>query len=496
MFRNYLRVAITNLWRNKVNSTINVAGLAIGIAACTIILLYVDKELSYDAYHDRVDDLYRVAIWKDTDGLNRGNASVPYPTADVLLAEYPDVEHAGRIVNMFQQDPVVRVGDELFIEKEFYFVDQAILDIFIVRFLKGDRVTALVQPNCIVLTQSTAMKYFGTIDVVGRTVTANMNETNVDFKITGVVRDCPENSHFQYEVLAPLDNYLGIVVPFFRERIKSWFMLAFWTYVKLAPDTNPVELEAKLTQIVEGNFAPTRQDSKYFLQPMRDIHLHSNIDGELGPNNDIAYVYLFAAIALSILLMACINFINLTTAKSVDRAKEVGLRKVVGAQRFQLVRQFLFESGLTTCLAVVSALGLIELFRQVLGDFTGVSIEVNYLEPRFVTGTMLLAGMVGLASGLYPAFFLSGFQPIKTLKGVFGRSRGGKRFRSMLAVVQTAITVVLLVGIVGITQQLDYIRGKQLGFAKDQMLLINLRGTTLMNGQTYDSFKKRLLQLL
>lgn len=495
MLKSYFRVAIFNLLKNKVNSFINILGLAIGIASCAVILMYVLNELRYDRFHANTDNFYRVAILKDTDGLNRGNASVPYRTAEVLLNEYPEVVEAGRLVNMFQQDPVVKIEDQLFIEKEFYFVDPSILRLFSVSFLKGDPATALIEPNSIVLSEAIAQKYFGSINVLGKTISTNMNEVNTDFKITGIVENCPKNSHFKYQLLAPLDNYFPIVVPFFRERVKSWYMLPFWTYVKLKPGTSPDKFEAKLTQVVKNNFPSGRQDSQYFLQPVKEIHLHSHIDAELEANSDIVYIYIFSAIAILVLLIACINFMNLTTARSINRAKEVGLRKVLGAQRQQLIKQFLFESILTAFLAVLIAFGLVDLFRILLNSYTAVNIELNYIDPQFIILAVGFVVFVGFASGLYPAFFLSGFQPIKTLKGVFARTASGKGLRTSLVVAQMAITVVLLVAILTISQQLNFIQNKKLGFDKEQMLLINLRGTALTNTKTYESFKNRLEQL-
>ncbi len=495
MLRNYFRVAIFNLLKNKANSFINILGLAIGIASCVVILMYVLNEISYDRFHTENDNLYRVAILKDTDGLNRGNASVPYRTAEVLLNEYPEVVEAGRMVNMFQQDPVIKIEDQLFIEKEFYFVDPSILNLFSVIFIKGDPATALIEPNSIILTEAIARKYFGSVDVLGKTISANMNEVNTDFKITGVVENCPKNTHFKYGLLAPLDNYFPVVVPFFRERVKSWYMLAFWTYIKLKPGTSADELETKLTQIVANNFPAGRQDSQYFLQQVKDIHLYSHIDAELEANSDIVYVYIFSAIAILVLVIACINFMNLTTARSISRAKEVGLRKVLGAQRQQLVKQFLFESILTVFLAVLIAFGLVDLLRIILNSYTAANIELNYMDPQFIIFAIGFIALVGFASGLYPAFFLSGFQPIKTLKGVFARTASGKGLRTSLVVAQMAITIILLIGILTISQQLNFIRNKKLGFDKEQIMLINLRGTALTNINTYESFKKRLEQL-
>jgi putative ABC transport system permease protein len=389
----------------------------------------------------------------------------------------------------------VKVGDELFIEPRFYFAEPSVFDVLTIPFVQGDAKTALSQPNAIVITESIAKKYFGTIEALGRTLTINLSQSNTDYKVTGVLRDCPANSHFKYDLLASLENYWAATNPFFRERLKGWFSLPFWTYVKLAPGADAKEVEAKLAQVVTQYFPPTRQDSRLFLQPVKYIHLRSSLDNELEPNSDIRYVYIFSAIALLVLAVACINFMNLTTAKSLHRAKEVGLRKVLGAARPQLIKQFLFESILATAAAVLIALGLIELTLDRLNALAGVALPTNYWDIRFIPAVLALTLIVGVAAGLYPAFFLSSFQPVKTVKGVFARSAQGRSVRMGLAVVQMGIAVVLLVGILTISRQLNFIQNKKLGFEKNQMLLIKTPGTKLFNNLAYETFKQRLLLL-
>ncbi len=495
MLRNYFRVAVKNLQKNKLNSFLNVMGLAIGIAAFVIIALYVLQEVSYDDFHEGADRIYRVGVMKDVDGLNRGNASAPYPLADVLVSEYPEVELAGRFIQMFNQNAVVRVGTDFFSEEKFYFADQNILNVLTIPFIDGDPAAALQAPNAIVLTERTARKYFGRSDVLGETLTVNLNGMNTDYEITGVLQDCRENTHFKYDLLASLDNFFPTVSELFRPRMKSWFLMRFWTYVRLKEGASARELENKMTKIVDQYFPQTRQASSLFLQPIVDIHLHSSHDNEIEPNNDILYVYIFSVIAGLVLLIASINFMNLTTARSVSRAREVGLRKVVGARRGQLVTQFLVEAILTTFLAVLVACGFVELFAGMLQDYTSVTIAPAYWSPQFLLAGLALTLVLGFLSGLYPAFFLSGFQPVKILKGVFARSDSGRALRRGLVVVQMTITVTLLVGIATISKQLDFIRNRKLGFAREQVLLIRTLGTNLADGQTYRAFKKQLQQL-
>ena len=495
MLRNYFRTAVQNFFKHRTHACVNLLGLTVGMASSVLILLYVTHELGYDRHHRDLDRLYRVAIMKDVSGLNRGQASVPFRTAEVLLHDYAEIVQACRVVDLFQQDPVIKAGDELFLEKRFYFAEPGLFEVLTIPFMKGDSRTALSQPNSIVLTAALAQKYFGTTEVLGKTLTVNLSQVNTDYKITGVLQDCPANTHFKYDLLASFDNYWAATDPFFRERLKGWLSLPFWTYVKLAPGTRAQDFEAKLAQVVTKYFPPTRQDSRLFLQPVRDIHLHSSLDNELEPNGDARYVYLFSVIALLVLAMACLNFVNLTTAQSLHRAKEVGLRKVLGAERRQLVKQFLFEALLTTAAAVLFALVLVELSLPGLHALTGIAVPADYLNPRFALGLLALTVVVGIAAGLYPAFFLSAFQPIKTLKGVFARSARGRRLRSGMAVVQMAVAAVLLAGILTIARQRDFIASKKLGFTKNQMLLLKTPGTKLANNQTYETFKRRLLQL-
>ncbi|NIR48846.1 FtsX-like permease family protein, partial [candidate division KSB1 bacterium] len=449
MLKNYLKVTLNNLSKNKVNSFINITGLAIGIASCILILLYVVRELSYDNYHQELDQLHRVAILDTPDNLGQGIASISYPAAEVLTEEFPEVEQVARLGQLFDQDPAIEIDDRLFAEDRFYFADNSVFELLTIPFLKGDSETALSAPNSIVLSEETARKYFGNIDVVGKTLLVNFNNMSTDYQITGVVRNAPENTHFKYDVFASLDNIFNGLPAGFADAMKSWYMYRFWTYVKLTPGTDAQAFEAKLKHIEQKYFPPTRSNVHLFLQPVKDIHLHSNLNNEVEPNNDIRYIYIFSGIAILVLVIACINFMNLTTARSINRAREVGMRKVLGAHRSQLMSQFTIESLLVTALSVLVAFGLVELLTNVLNDLTGLQLETNYLQSAWLPiGFVFLTLIVGLLSGLYPAFFLSAFQPVKTLKGAFARSSSGAGLRKALVIAQMAITVILLVGIV------------------------------------------------
>lgn len=493
MFKNYLLIAARNLRKNLAYSFINIFGLAVGMACCGVILLYIQKELSYDRYHPDHTQLYRVAIWKDATGNKQGQASVPYELANVLRKEYPEVLAAVRLFRT-TQTPVIKIDDRQFPEENFYFADSTIFDLFTLPLLKGEAATALTQPNSIVLSRALAEKYFRSLEVVGRVVTINLNNRDMDFKITGVLANAPENTHFKYDALASFQNVDQATT--FGDFLKSWFFYGFWTYVKLPADYPAAAFEAKLAQIVKKYFPPTRQNSQLFVQPVTAIHLHSQLEGEIEGNNNIIYIYIFAAIALSVLVIACINFMNLTTARSLQRAKEVGMRKVLGAFRLQLVKQFLAEAMLVSSVAVVLGMGLIELFLAIFNNLSTIQLHLNLFgNGLWVLGFIILGLLVGLLSGIYPACFLAAFQPSKTLKGTFARTAGGAGLRKGLVVFQMAVTVALLVAIATISQQLQFIRHKNLGFQKEQMLLIKSAGTKLATSlATFETFKGQLLQ--
>lgn len=492
MFKNYLLIAARNLRKNLAYSFINIFGLAVGMACCGVILLYIQSEVSYDRYHPDHAQLYRVAIWKDATGLKQGQASATYELANVLRKEYPEVLTATRLYRT-TQTPVVKIDDRQFPEENFYFADSTIFGLFALPLMKGEAATALTQPNSIVLSRGLAEKYFRSFDVMGRVIAVNLNNRDLDFKITGVLANAPENTHFKYEALLSFHNVDQATN--FTDILKSWFAYSFWTYVKLPAGYPPAAFEAKLPQVVKKYFPPTRQNSQLFLQPVTAIHLTSQLEGEIEGNNNIIYIYIFAAIALLVLVIACINFINLTTARSLQRAKEVGMRKVLGAYRLQLVKQFLAEAMLVSGVAVVLGMGLIELFLTIFNNLSTIQLRLNLFgNGLWVLGFIALGLLVGLLSGIYPAFFLSAFQPSKTLKGVFAKTAGA-RLRKGLVVVQMAVTVMLLVAIATISQQLKFIHDKNLGFQKEQMLLLKSAGTKLATSPaSFETFKGQLLQ--
>ncbi len=499
MLRNYLRITLNNIRKNKLTATINLTGLALGIACCTLITLYISRELSYDNYHNDLDQLYRVGIHNDPADATKGQVSVSYGVAEALLTEYTGVMEAARMVRLFNMDPSLRNGELAFTEQDLVFADQAIFNILTVSFLHGDINTALVEPNSLVLSQDMAIKYFGEESVVGRTLTVNLNNTNSEYRITGVIANAPENTHFRYSAFASLESVFLTLRERTINNFQSWFNYQFWTYMKLEPGVDPAQFEASLQQIADKYFPPTRKAVKFFIQPVKDIRLHSNYRNELQPNNDITYIYIFAVTAVLVMLVASINFMNMATARSLKRAREVGMRKVLGARRPELIIQFLTESLLMTFIGIVIAVGLIYVLSALVPDLHFIAPGLQQL--GVLNSVLFLFGVtfiIGVLSGIYPAFFLSSYQPSQTLKGEFSKSKKGRVLRSVLVTAQMAITVILLVAILAISKQLSYIQGKKLGFSKEQVLVVKVAGSPLGNlalpqQHVYETFKERAL---
>jgi len=477
MFKNYLKLAARHLLKHKAYSLLNVSGLAIGMACCILILLYVQQELSYDRQHTQADRIYRVAADLKFGGNHFQLAVAPAPLAATLVRDFPEVVTAARFRN-YGSALVKRTGEQNFKEVRVIFADNAIFEVFTLPMLAGDPKTALIAPYTLVINQSTAKKYFGAADPMGQALI--FDNTN-SYKITGVIADIPENSHFHFDFIASLAS-----TP--ESMDDMWGSNNFATYLVLQPGADPAALQAKFPALIEKYLGPQVQQllgmsmaelkkagnsADYYLQPLRDIHLHSDLTFELEPNGNIKYVYIFSAIAFFILLIACINFMNLATARSANRAKEVGIRKVVGSERRQLVGQFLAESVFLSVVAMILALGLVELMLPVFNHLAEKKLQTAYLG----NGTMLAAFigitiLVGVVAGCYPAFVLSAFKPASVLKGAQSGGARSRHLRSALVVFQFAASVILIVGTLIIKEQLHYIQNKKLGFNKEQVIVL------------------------
>jgi len=493
MISNYLKVAFRNLRKYKAFTFINVAGLAIGMACCLLILLYVQDEISYDRYHEKSDRIYRVTLHGRLAGNEVHVTSTCVPMAAALINEFPEVETASRLYQSSRKVLVSR-GEKRFNQERVFFTDSTYFDIFSHSLIKGDPKTALSKPHSVVLTEETAVKYFGSENPVGQTLTFN-NDT--DYLITAVAKNVPEHSHFHFDFLASFNSLSW-------SNGNRWISNNLITYLVLKENTPAAQLEEKLPHLVRKYVAPQIQqvmgftfdefiegggEYYYALQPLMDIHLYSQLTDEIEPGGNAAYVTIFSIIAFFILLLACINFMNLATARSANRAKEVGIRKVVGSKQGQLVRQFLTEAILLSFIALLFALLLVEMFLPWFNGLAAKEIETNYFaKPLMLPGLFLLTVFIGLLAGSYPAFFLSAFNPIVILKGAsaVGTKGTSPRLRKILVVFQFAISIILIIGTLVIGKQLQFISDKRLGFNKDQVVLLH-RASALKDPATFEA---------
>jgi putative ABC transport system permease protein len=454
MFRNYFKVALRNIQRHKAFSFINITGLAIGMACCILIMLWVQDELSFDKFHESRDTLYRLIIQSPDATGDLGGSTIPYALAPILKSEYPEIANFTRYQDLsWLLNSSFTYKEKKFYEPNFFLADPTFFEMFSFSFIKGDPATALQDIYSIVLTEDTANKYFGTEDPVGKVLRIN----NVaDLKVTGVVQNLPHNTHMQFDLISPI-QILG------EEKIKSWAWESY-SYIQLQPNTNAEEFREKIAGALTKHSPQTWIKSKVNFQPVKKIHLHQG-------RGDIRLVYIFSSVAFFILLIACINFMNLSTARSAKRAKEVGLRKIVGAHKPQLIRQFFNESLLLAFIALVMALILV---RVVLGAFNNLTSKPLALDiianPALFVGLVVLTILVGIIAGSYPALFLSAFQPVRVLKSGFSGRSGGSLFRKILVIFQFSISVVLIIGSIIVFQQLYYIQNRDLGWDRENII--------------------------
>ncbi len=422
MLKNYIRIAVRNLFRHRGFSIINIIGLTVGLACCFLILLFIRDEISYDKYNDNADRIYRVILHGRISDSNFNLAVSCAPIGPTLKNELPEVEDFTRLFNA--GIPVIRYKDKVFSEDGFMWADSTFFDVFTLPFIKGNPQTALVKPHSVVITESAAKKYFGNEDPMGKILSS---DNRVDYLVTGVIKDVPKNSHFHFEMLGSLTSYPAIM------QNQQWLSNNEFTYLLLRKGVNYDKIKNKMEDVVVKYVAPQvklalgvsleqlKQSGAiyhYTLQPLTDIHLYSHLDNEIEPNSDIQYVYIFALIALGILLIACINFMNLATARSAMRAKEVGIRKTLGSKKTQLISQFIFESILMSMIAVILAAFLAELLLPLFNDITGKTISFGLNDNlSFIPVFILFAIFIGSLAGSYPAFFLSAFDPVTVLKG-------------------------------------------------------------------------------
>lgn len=500
MLGNYVTLAVRNLLRQKIYTAINIAGLAIGMSCCLIILLIVKDEFSYDRFHKNADRLYRITLDAHMQDREFVTARSSGPVAASLREMLPEVEAATHIRargGTPVSDCAVRYGDKAFNEYLLFFTDSSFFKVFSCEVLEGDVKSFLTQPNTIVITEANARKYFGDESALGKTLEVDGRS---QFMICGVVKEFPQQSHWRFGFLASL---VGRPI---SER-DNWLNNSWYTYVLLKKGAAREQAESKFQAIVEQNVRPAVEKElggnwdemvsqgiyyRYRFQPVTSIHLHSNLDEEVFPPGNAATVYALSMVAVFILLIACINFMNLATARSARRAKEVGVRKVLGSQVAQLIFLFIGEAVLLSALAMIASLGIMELVLPAVNDLASKSISLEALaNPRTIAGLLGFTVLVGILAGSYPAFVLSSFQPANVLKGEVRSGMRGGRLRSVLVVIQFAISISLIVGTLSVYRQLQFIRARDLGFDKEQMLVVD--NTWLLGRSKAQSFKETLL---
>lgn len=499
MIKNYLKVAWRNLLKHRGFTLINIAGLATGLACFILIALYVVDELSFDRFNDKAERIYRINSDIIFGGTPLHMSVSPDIMGETLKKDYPEVEQYTRIYNS-NGSKLIRKGKEFLSEGDVAHVDSTFFDVFTFPAIEGDPKTALNEPNTVVLTESAARKYFGTTHVLGKTLETNDNGTTL-YKVTAVIRDMPHNAQFHFDFLFSMDNV--------DYGWGNYLSHNFHTYLLLQKDADYHALEQKFPEYINKYVLPQAQSFMqvksmadfekagnklvYSLIPLTRVHLYSDWNLELSPGGSIQYVYIFSAVAFFILLIACINFMNLTTARSAGRAREVGIRKVLGTERKNLVFQFLTESTLMVFISLLLAIGIAALVLPMFNNVAAKSISLQSLtSPLILPLLLLLPIVVGLLAGSYPAFYLSAFRPIMVLKGIFGSGHRNATLRSVLVVLQFSISVILIAGTIIIYRQLHYIQTKNLGFDKDQVLIIN--GAFALGNQT-QAFKNEMLQL-
>lgn len=479
MIKNYLLIAFRNTLRNRAYTFINLLGLAIGIASSILILLFVLDEVSFDRHHEHYRDIYRICIKGKIQGNEVEAALSNAPMGATLKSDFPEVEDFTRVFT-FDGDPKVSYEEKVFIEENFYYVDSTFFNVFSSKVIYGNPEGMLSRPNTVVLTEEIANKYFGNEDPVGQLLQVGQEEEN--FEVTGVVKGFPENSHFRF-------NMLGSMTSIYLANWSQWLGNNNYTYIRMKEDADPEQLEAKFPDLIAQHmgteleeilgltmeeFFATGNTYGYYLQELKDIHLRSDLQFEINPGGSRSSVIIFSVIALFLILIASINFMNLATASASRRATEVGIRKLAGADKKKLVRQFIVESFLITVLSLILAIVLVELLLPGFNNIAGKELELNSLGTlRLLAGLLFISLFVGLVSGSYPAFFLSSFKPVDVLKSGAMRGARGSALRRILVTFQFVVTIVLFICTILVNRQMNYLQDKELGFKKENLVVID-----------------------
>jgi putative ABC transport system permease protein len=498
MFKNYFKIAFRNLWRNKAFSAINIGGLALGLAVCLLITLYVVNELSYDKYNANADRIYRVNSDFKVNGSLFNDRESPGSMATLMLKDYPGIQNAARLKD--NGKVLVKKGNSTLIETNSFYADNALFDVFTLPMIAGNPKTALSNPYSLVISEDMARKYFNSLDVIGKTL--YLNNTN-NYKITGVIKNTPLQSHLHFNFIKSIAE-----LPNAKNLNEGWLSENYLTYFLLRPGITQNDLDnylkeatkkyagRDLEQFIHSSIADLEQKGDHFrfvTIPLTKIHLYSFLTNEQEPSGNIQYVYIFIVVAVFILLIACVNFMNLSTARSAGRSKEVGVRKVMGSDRLTLIYQFLTESTLTSFIALIISLFLAVLLLPYFNQLSGKQITLELFSSIWLLPVLLgTTVIIGLLAGLYPAFFMSAFQPIQVLKGKLSAGFKNSILRNVLVIFQFSTVIILIVGTLVIYSQLNYIRNKKLGYNREQVLVLQNTASLYHNVK---SFKTDVLKL-
>ena len=494
MFKNYFKIAVRNLTKNKAFTLINIFGLAIGLTCFMFMTAFVFNELSYDKYPAQARNIYRVIL-----SVTGNGDLAAYPMVDVAVGEgmknaFPEIKATTRLAPVTD---FIKYNDKQFKEEKIAFADSNFLQMFCIPLIEGDTRTALVQPNSLVVSSAFAKKYFGNEDAVGKSL--SVGTVHQLYKVTGVFGEIPENSHFHFDAFLSLTSW--------HLTRQTWSNVGFYTYLLLNKNTDPKKLEKKFPELVAEHVVPEIQHDMgvslpeaeksintfvFSLQPLTDIHLYSHTKYELEPNGNIQYVYIFSALALFILLLACVNFTNLSTAKAAKRAREVGIRKVMGSMKKNLVIQFLSESVLLTLLSMLIAFGLLFLLLPYFNQLADRQIPFRFfISYQCILAMVSLMFITGIVAGIYPAFFLASFNTIKVLKGAASKGSQRNQLRSSLVVFQFFVSIALIIATIIVYQQLYFMQNKNLGYDKEQVLFLP---DARLLGKNQAAFKQQLSQ--
>ena len=466
MFRNYLKTAFRNLWKRKVHSVINLLGLSVGMASFILIVAWVANELSFDRFHTKADQIYRLCLEADL-GTHLKAPITNGPAGPAIAELYPGVLNAVRITG--PENVPVKYEDRQFSEENVTYADRDFFQVFSFPLLQGNPANVLEAVNTVVIAEAMVSKYFDDINPIGKIIMVG----GVNYTVTGIMADFPRNSQLQLNMLCSFAT-LAKLNP---QRVEEWMAFSMGTYLLLAENVDPANLEAKFPELVDAHLGPIMQaiggSIEFWLQPMTDVHLYSDMAIDLGNNGNIAYIYLFSGVALLVLLMACFNFINLSTALAALRAKEVGIRKTLGADRKQLMVQFLSESVVLSLLAIVLTVLLLETFSGNIQTLSAYNMDLPYFQLWWLIPALLgLALLTGLLAGAYPALYLSAYDPNEILGSNLKRGAANSRLRQILVVFQFATTIMLLIGTATIVRQINYVNNKPMGFSKDNILFV------------------------